>query len=87
MPWPGKVESAGELVRLHAHQRDQAEAAVAAEPPHQPGGVDSGVGLVDRLDVDGDARAERAAFRAVRRDAVEAASEFDGMMDRHQPIT
>ena len=55
---PRDVERARILVRLDADQRDQAEIAVAPEPGEQRRHVDARVGLVDRLDIDGDVRPE-----------------------------
>ena len=67
---PRDIERAGILVRLHADQPDQAEAAVALEAREQRRHVDAGVGLVDRLDLDLDVRAEHLPLGAIAGDAV-----------------
>ena len=65
------VEGARVLVRLHSHEREQAEIAVAPEAPDQLADVDPGIGLVDEVDVDLDVGAQHLAPRAVEREAVD----------------
>ena len=65
------VESAGKLVGLNAHQSRRARSRrVSGNLRQQAGNIDARIGLVDRLDVDGDARTKRAACRGVLPNAV-----------------
>ena len=68
---PRDVEGARILVRLDADQRDKPEIAVPPKAGEQRRHVDAGVGLVDRLDVDGDVRPKDLPLGAVGRDAVD----------------
>ena len=56
-----------ELVRLHADEADQAEAAGLLDLAGDPVGADAGVGLVDGedLDVDVRVRARRVSIESV----------------------
>jgi hypothetical protein len=65
------IEGTRVLVRLNADEADKTEIAVAPEASEERRHIDACVGLVDRLDIDGDARPEYATLRAIKRDAVD----------------
>jgi hypothetical protein len=56
---------------LDADESEKPEAAIVSEAPQQRWNVDACVGLVDRLDVDGDIRAEHVSICAIRGDAIQ----------------
>ena len=68
---PREIEGARILVRLHPHQRQQAEIVVAPEAADQLGDVDAGIGLVDQVDIDLDVLAEHMPLGAIEGETVD----------------
>src|SRR6202044_1981770 len=66
------VESSWILIGLHADQSYEAEVLVVREFPQEPGNIDMGIELIDRLDVDIDICTQHSACRTVGCNAVDA---------------
>ena len=66
------IEGAWILIGLHAHQAHHAETVVAADEANDVLGLDAGVGLVDRGQLDVHIRAEHPAFGRVSRERIDA---------------
>ena len=68
--WAGDIEGAGILVRLHAHDPNQAEPVMALKLRQQLPDFDARVDLVDHRDVDGGVGSEHAALPRIPTQAV-----------------
>ena len=79
------VHGAGKLVRLDAHQADQAETAMAFQLGNDPLWPDPGIGLVDRRHVDGDVGPEYLAPGGVDRESVKRGQRVR-WHDRAEPL-
>src|SRR5262249_28381897 len=80
-----KVERAGELVGLHAHQRDQGSATLATQAANDALGMDAPVGLIVRGNGNVGAVTQHASRAAILGKAVEA-SQRVGRNGRAQPL-
>jgi hypothetical protein len=82
---PGDVEGAGELVALHADQKDETEIAVPPEAFDDLLRPDPGVDLVERIDVDVDVIAQHPPLARLVDQAVDGRQRVRGN-ERPEPL-